>query len=106
MQESAVKLMTGLLDALQGGSSGTPVDAAAAPSSAAASDLPGSKAAATRPFLLSMPPLGTVRSLYNFPPEYLPLLHQPRAVSGSLTRRFEWLDEMEFERCGTRSEAM
>jgi hypothetical protein len=61
--------MTDLLEALQG------------ISSSSSSNPPASKAAAATPFMLSMPPLGSVRSLFNFPQEYLPLLHQPRAVS-------------------------
>lgn len=32
-------------------------------------------------FMRSLPPIGTVRSLYNFPAEYLPVIQQGRVVS-------------------------
>lgn len=34
----------------------------------------------TAAFMLSLPPIGTVHSLYNFPQEYLPMLQSKRVV--------------------------
>jgi hypothetical protein len=82
-QASAIGLMTDIQAALSPGTNPPATDKPDSSSSSSSSS--GSSNASTKAALLrSLPPFGSVRGLVNFPPEYLPILQQPRAVSPGL----------------------
>jgi hypothetical protein len=83
-----VRLMMDIQDAVSATSSSSISSTAEHPSGSTV--LRGGQSHAPRPFMLSLPPIGTVRSLYNFPNEYMPIIQQGRTVRASIDNaRFE-----------------
>lgn len=84
VQGSAVELMTDIQAALDTSSSTTGGGIGGSTgqgSSSRTGKVSGSTSRLAPAFMRSLPPLGTVRSLYNFPAEYLPVIQQGRVVS-------------------------